>query len=159
MPFEYKIDKKAAESFSNYANGKTAPMTFINSFDNGKQCLLTKVMTPLSSIIKNEFGYSIYVLLDPVTAEELQKYDSLGQRIVPNGISFKSLLIDNEKLYLKLKVVDDKFTSLSFANPAEFDQVDLQGQNLEVTFNLGVWVNFEKSCAGSFLKIVSITKV
>lgn len=158
MPFEYKIDKKAAQAFSDYANGKSAPMTFINSFDDGKPCVLTKIMTPLSSIIKTEYGYSIFVTLDPITAEEIKKYDQLGQRIVPNGVAYKSLLIDDEKMYLKLKVSEDSFTSLTFAKPSDIENVDLQGANLTVTFNLGVWVNFEKKAAGSFLKIESIVK-
>lgn len=158
MPFEYKIDKKAAQSFSDYANGKSAPMTFINSYDNGKPCVLTKVMTPLSSIIQTEYGYSIYVTLDPITAAEIKKYDQLGQRIVPNGIEYKSLLIEDEKMYLKLKVSDDSFTALTFAKPSDIENVDLKGCNLTVTFNLGVWVNFEKKAAGSFLKIESIVK-
>ena len=158
MPFEYKIDKRAAQSFSDYANGKSAPMTFINSYDDGKPCVLTKVMTPLSSIIQTEYGYSIYVTLDPITAAEIKKYDQLGQRIVPNGIEYKSLLIEDEKMYLKLKVSDDSFIALTFAKPSDIENVDLKGCNLTVTFNLGVWVNFEKKAAGSFLKIESIVK-
>ena len=159
MPFEYKIDKKAAQAFSDYANGKQAPMTFINSFDGPKQCILKKVMTPLSAIIKNDYGYSIYVCLDPNTAEELNNYDSLGQRLVPNGIEYKNLLINGEKLYLKLKVVDEHFPALPLVTTLDYESFNLANTNLEVTFNLGVWVNFEKRSAGTFLKVTSINKV
>ena len=159
MTILFKIDKKAKQVFDAYAQGKPASMTFINSYDDGKQAVLTKVMTPLSNIIQNDYGFSIKVVLDTLTADELNQYDSLGQRLVPNGFTYKKLLNDDDKLFLKLKTVDDRFTALSFATPANYEEINLETQNLNVTFNMGVWVNFEKQTAGSFLKIVSITKV
>lgn len=159
MTILFKIDKKAKQAFDAYAQGKPASMTFINSYDDGKQAVLTKVMTPLSNIIQNDYGFSIKVVLDTLTADELNQYDSLGQRLVPNGFTYKKLLNDDDKLFLKLKTVDDRFAALSFATPANYEEINLEAQNLNVTFNMGVWVNFEKQTAGSFLKIVSITKV
>lgn len=159
MPFQFKIDKNAKKVFDDYAKGKPATIAFINSYEDGKQSVLTKVMTPLTSILKNEYGYSIKVVLDVVSADELNKYDSLGKRLVPNGFTYKKLLHDDDKMYLKLKVVDNSFTALAFATPDTYAEINLEAENLVVTFNMGVWVNFEKQTAGSFLKIVSITKV
>lgn len=159
MPFQFKLDKKAKKVFDDYAAGLPATMTFINSYEDGKQATLTKIMTPLTSILKNEYGYSIKVVLDPLTADELNQIDSMGQRVIPNGFTFKKLLYDDDKMYLKLKVVDNEFTSFKFATPLNYEEVSFESQNLVVTFNIGIWVNFEKQTAGSFLKIVSITKV
>lgn len=159
MPFQFKLDKKAKKVFDDYAAGRPATMTFINSYEDGKQATLTKIMTPLTGILKNEYGYSIKVVLDTLTADELNQLDSLGQRQIPNGFTFKKLLYDDDKMYLKLKVVDNEFTSLTFATPSNYEEIDLESQNLVVTFNIGIWINFEKQTAGTFLKIVSITKV
>jgi hypothetical protein len=160
MPFEFKLDKKARDVFTDYANGKpTAGMTFINSYEDGKQSVLTKVMTPLTCILKNQYGYSILVVVDTITADELTKYDTMGQRLVPNGFTYKKLLNDDDKMYLKLKVKDDEFEALNFTTPSEYESVNLEGINLNVTFHMGIWLNFEKQTAGSFLKIVSINKV
>jgi len=161
MPFEFKLDKKARDVFTDYANGKPiAGMAFINSYEDGKQSVLTKVMTPLTSILKNQYGYSIFVVVDTITADELTKYDTMGQRLIPNGLTYKKLLNDdpNPKMYLKLKVKDDEFEALNFTTPDEYESVNLEGINLNVTFHMGIWLNFEKQTAGSFLKIVSITK-
>lgn len=159
MPFQFKLDKKAKQVFDDYAAGKPATMTFINSYEDGKQATLTKIMTPLTGILKNEYGYSIKVVLDTLTADELNQCDSLAQRLIPNGFSFKKLLHDDDKMYLKLKALGNEFTGINFATPLNYEEVDLQSQNLVVTMNIGIWVNFEKQTAGSFLKIISITKV
>ena len=159
MPFQFKADKKTKQVFDNYSKGQPATMAFVNSYEDGKQAVLTHTMTPLTSILKNEFGYSILVVLDQITAGELNKYDELGQRQIPNGFSYKKLIYDDDKMYLKLKVMDDKFTAVSFATPENYEEQNFEGTNLSVTYNMGVWVNFEKQSSGSFLKIVSITKV
>lgn len=160
MPFQFKIDKRAKQVFDDYAAGKPAVMAFINSYEDGKESILTKTMTPLTSILKNEYGYSIKVVLDTITANELNQYDTMGQRLIPNGFTYKKLLHDDDKMYLKLRESPfDEFKSLTFAKPSTYDQIDLESQNLSVTFNIGLWVSFEKQTAGSFLKIISITKV
>lgn len=157
MSFEFKADKKAKKVFEDFAKGKPAGMTFINSYQNNLPAELTKIMTPLSSIMKNEYGYSIKVVLDPTTADELNKYDALAQRQVPNGFTYKKLLYDDDKMYLKLKTKDDEFVAVNFATPTNFEDISLEEKNLVVTFNMGIWVNFEKQTAGTFLKITSIT--
>jgi hypothetical protein len=159
MPFQFKLDKKSKKVFDDYASGKPASMTFINSYEDGKQATLTKIMTPLTGILKNEYGYSIKVVLDTLTADELNQMDSLGQRLIPNSFIYKKLLHDDDKMYLKLKVLDNEFPAMTFATPANYEEIDFESQNLVVTFNIGIWVNFEKQTAGAFLKIVSITKV
>jgi hypothetical protein len=155
---EFKSDKKAKQAFADYAKGKPAPMAFINSYENGKQAVLTHTMTPLTSILKNDFGFSILVTLDPHSADEINKYDALARRQIPNGFTYKQLLNDDTKFYLKLKTKEDEFVALDFATPDEYQEVNLEGVNLGVTYNLGVWVNFEKSTAGMFLKAINITK-
>lgn len=158
MPFEYKISAKAAQAFKDYTAGKTPALTFVNSFDGKEESVIEMVMTPLTSISKSNFGYFIKVCLDQNTLEELQRYDSLGQRIVPNGFNYKNLTFDHDKLYLKLKVVDDIFTAIDFVTPADYDRISLEGINLKVKFNLGVWINFGEGKSGSFMKIISIIK-
>jgi hypothetical protein len=158
MPFEFKIAKKARDALTNYANGKPAPMTYIDSYDGGKQSVITKVVTPLTSILKSEFGYSILVCVDTTSAEEINKYDMMGERYIPNGISYKKTLFDEDKMYLKLKVKDDAFEAFNLVTPEDYEEFSLEGMNLSVTFHMGIWINFEKKAAGSFLKIVSITK-
>lgn len=157
MPFEFKADKKSKKVFEDFAKGKPAGMTFINSYQDGVPAELTKIMTPLTSILKNEYGYSIKVVLDSKTADELNKYDALAQRQVPNGFTYKKLLYDDDKMYLKLKTKDDAFVALDFATPTNFEEVTLEAKNLEVTFKIGIWVNFEKQTAGTFLQTSSIT--
>lgn len=158
MPFEFKIDKKARAAFDQYAAGKPTSMLYINSFEDGKQSVLTKMVTPLTSILKNQFGFSMLVVVDPATADELNKYDAMAQRLIPNGFSYKKLLYEDDKMYIKLKVKDDAFDALLFATPANYEDLDLMGQNLQATFQMGLWINFEKQTAGTFLKIVSIIK-
>jgi hypothetical protein len=131
-------------------------MAFINSYEDGKQVVLSKIATPLSKIYKNNYGHSLLVVFDTITASELTKYDKMGQRYIPNGFSYKSLLNDDDKLYLKLKIKDDKYEALDWLTPE--DEFDFEGVNLNIAFNLSVWINFESKTSGAFLKIVSLTK-
>ena len=157
MPFEFRIDKKVRSALDDYANGRPVSMVFVNSYEDGKQALLNKVATPLSKIYKNDYGHSILVAFDPLTADELNKYDTMASRLIPNGFTFKKLINEDSKMYMKLKIKDDKYEALSWIGIDE--DYDFEGSNLNAAFNMSVWINFENKTAGSFLKIVSLTKV
>jgi len=156
MPFEFKIDKKVRSALDDYANGRPVAMTFVNSYQDGKQAILSKVATPLSKIYKNDYGHSILVAFDPITASELNKYDSMASRLIPNGFTFKKLLNDDEQMYLKLKIKDNKYEAMPWIGVE--DDFDFTGVNLNAAFNMSVWINFENKTSGTFLKIVSLTK-
>jgi len=158
MPLEFNLDKNARKVFDDYANGKPARMAFVNSYDNGKQALLEKVATPLASIFKNNFGHSILVAFDTQTADELNRYDAMANRLIPNGFTYKKLLFDDDKMYLKLKIKGDKYEAIDWASPDDED-INLEGTNLKMRFNFNIWLNFEAKTAGGFFKIISLTKV
>jgi len=157
MPFEFRIDKKVKNALDDYANGRPVSMVFVNSYEDGKQAVLSKVATPLSKIYKNDYGHSLLVTFDPLTSDELNRYDTMAGRLIPNGFTFKKLLNDDMNMYLKLKIKDNKYEAASWIGVE--DDVDFEGANLAVTFNFSVWINFENKTAGTFLKIVSLTKV
>lgn len=155
MPFEFKIDKKVRAALDDYANGRPVSMTFVNSYEDGKQAVLTKVATPLSKIYKNDYGHSILVVFDTLTADELNKYDTMASRLIPNGFTYKKLLTEDDKLFLKLKIKDQKYEAAEWLSHE--DDYDFEGANLAVTFNLSVWINFESKTAGAFLKLISLS--
>ncbi|MGL5112704.1 MAG: hypothetical protein ACRC6O_08710 [Flavobacterium sp.] len=157
MPFEFRIDKKVRAALDDYANGRPGSMTFVNSYEDGKQAVLNKVATPLSKIYKNDYGHSILVIFDTITADELNKYDTMASRLIPNGFSYKKLLNEDDKLFLKLKIKDHKYEAAQWLNPE--DDYDFEGSNLNLCFNLSVWINFESKTSGAFLKLISLTKV
>jgi hypothetical protein len=156
MTLTFKIDKKARQSFDNYAAGKpTTGMVFVNAYEDNKEAVITKIATPLAKIFKGDYGHSLLVAFDTLTADELNRYDALANRMIPNGFSYKKLLVEDDKIFLKLKIKDNKYEGCQWLSIDE--DYDFEG-NVAVTFKMGLWLNFESQTSGVFLKIISLIK-
>ena len=152
----FKIDKKAKDALENYTLGRSTPnMVFINAFNGSKEAVLTKVVTPLAKIYKSDFGHSLLVCFDPIAADELNKYDVMANRMIPNGFTYKKLLNEDDKLFLKLKIKDNRYEACSWISPE--DDVEIEG-NLAVSFKMGLWLNFENKTSGVFVKVTLLSK-
>lgn len=153
----FKTDKKAKDAIANYDLGRPTPnMVYINLVNGSKDAVLTKVETPLSKIYKGEYGHSLLVCFDPLTANELNKYDAMANRLMPNGFTYKKLLNDDDKIYLKLKIKDGKYECCDWINPEE--EVDIEG-NVAVTFTMGLYLNFKNETSGVYIKPTLLNKV
>lgn len=153
----FKIDKKAKDALENYTLGRPTPnMVFMNLQKGSANASFTKIASPLAKIYKSDYGHSLLVCFDPITADELNKYDTMANRIVPNGFTYKKLLTDDDKIYLKLKIKDGKYECCDWINTE--DEVDFEG-NVAVTFNMGLWLNFESKTSGVYIKPTLLTKV
>lgn len=157
MPISFKTDNKAREAFEAYASGKPTPnMVFINAKDGSQEASFTKTATPLSKIYKNEFGHSMLVSFDTLTADELNTFDLMANRIIPNGFTFKKLLVEDDKMFLKLKVTDGMYECCDWIKPEE--TYNFEG-NISITFKMGLWLNFESKTSGVFIKPTLLNKL
>jgi len=157
MTISFKTDKKARDAFEAYAAGKPTPnMVFINAKEGSKDATFTKIATPLAKISKNDYGHSLLVCFDTLTADELNSYDTMANRIIPNGFTFKKLLVEDDKLFLKLKVTDGIYECCDWIKPE--DTHDFEG-NVSITFRMGLWLNFESKTSGVYIKPTLLNKV
>lgn len=152
----FKADKKVKDAIANYDLGKpTAKMVFMNLVNGTKDAVLTKIATPLSKIYKGDYGHSLLVCFDTLTADELNKYDAMGNRLIPNGFTYKKLLVEDDKIYLKLKIKDNQYEACPWIGTEE--EYEFEG-NVVVTFTMGLYLNFENETGGCYLKINSLIK-
>ena len=152
----FKCDKKAKDALANYALGRPTPnMVFMNLVNGSKEATLTKIATPLAKIYKGDYGHSLLVCFDTLTADELNKYDAMANRMVPNGFSYKKLLVEDDKMYLKLKIKDNQYEACSWIGTEE--DYEFEG-NVEVTFTMGLYLNFENMTSGCYVKVSSLIK-
>jgi hypothetical protein len=152
----FKADKKAKDALENYALGRPTPnMVFMNLVNGTKEAILTKIATPLSKIYKGDYGHSLLVCFDTITADELTKYDTMANRLVPNGFAYKKLLVEDDKTYLKLKIKDNQYEACPWIGTE--DEYEFEG-NVAVTFTMGLYLNFENKTSGCYVKINSLIK-
>ncbi len=152
----FKADKKAKDALENYALGRPTPnMVFMNLVNGTKEAILTKIATPLSKIYKGDYGHSLLVCFDTITADELTKYDMMANRLVPNGFAYKKLLVEDDKTYLKLKIKDNQYEACPWIGTE--DEYEFEG-NVAVTFTMGLYLNFENKTSGCYVKINSLIK-
>lgn len=152
----FKCDKKAKDALANNALGRPTPnMVFMNLVNGTKDAILTKIATPLAKIYKGDYGHSLLVCFDTLTADELNKYDAMANRMVPHGFSYKKLLVEDDKMYLKLKIKDNQYEACSWIGTEE--DYEFEG-NVEVTFTMGLYLNFENMTSGCYVKVSSLIK-
>ena len=152
----FKIDKKAQDALDNYKLGRPTPnMVFINGKDGSRDAILTKIATPLSKIWKSDYGHSLLVCFDPLTADELNKIDAQANRMIPNGFTYKKLLVEDDKTYLKLKIKDNHYEACDWISIQ--DEYEFEG-NVAITFSMGIWLNFESKTSGVYVKLISLIK-
>jgi len=152
----FKIDKKAQDALDNYKLGRPTPnMVFINAKEGSRDAILTKIATPLSKIWKGEYGHSLLVCFDPLTADELNKIDAQANRMIPNGFTYKKLLVEDDKTYLKLKIKDNQYEACPWIGTE--DEYEFEG-NAAITFSMGLWLNFENKTSGIYVKLISLIR-
>lgn len=152
----FKIDKKAQDALDNYKLGRPTPnMVFINGKDGGRDAVITKIATPLSKIYKGDYGHSLLVCFDPLSADELNKHDAQANRMIPKGFTYKKLLVEDDKTYLKLKIKDNQYEACPWIGTEE--EYEFEG-NVAITFSMGLWLNFESKTSGMYVKLISLIK-
>ncbi len=160
--FTFKFNPKSQSLLDDYNNGKTLDaVDFISAADGRKTSILEFEVESLSDVLTSEFGHS--VLCKFITDEAVaivEELEETARNSIPEGIDFKSIMLPEDKFFLKLARTADKYKTVidpEMTPDAPEKSAIHSGSTLAIKLSPGLFINYENKQAGIFFSYKNIS--